>query len=519
MLILIISFGLVFSGFSQPTPFSCDLITLSQETMRKDPSIKRQLLLNQRMEADRQLARSVFDYQLSAGLNTSRSNLNLYRADPRNAIVGPQIKTNYLGLNGGIQRTFRSGLRANFNLDYTRNSDNYPFDAYGESVAPFWSDNNTVTSFSLTYPLLRGKGRAIATANERMADFNIASQKENAAFNTNTAIYTTLVRYWQYLAAYQQLGIYQDNENRVRKVLEMTEELIKAEKQPQGDLLQIQADLRDKEKQTFLAEQQLYTSQQNLGLAIGWTQEESQQIGLPSSSFPDLTVLETEVPLETLVQLARQNRSDVKALEKGIAFSSVSIDLAENNIKPQLDVTAFATYGGSVMGNGIDRFFTALTQEEGRNRQIGIGLNYIFPIQNNNAQATLQSSELQLADQEIQLQNQIRNIEINVGIAYRDVLNSVRAVEKSKESLDYYQQVYENEQYKFKTGLTTLLNLILFQERLTFAQLDYVQNLQQLAIAIGTLRFETGTLIPTEQAPGTIASFDLNVYYTLPGVK
>ena len=71
---------------------------------------------------------------------------------------------------------------------------------------------------------------------------------------------------------------------------------------------------------------------------------------------------------------------------------------------------------------------------------------------------------------------------------------------------------YNNEQIKFKNGLTILLNLIQFQERLTFAELEYLSAKQQFAIAIINLRYETGTLLVGQ---GT-SSINKSLFYTIP---
>jgi outer membrane protein TolC len=89
--------------------------------------------------------------------------------------------------------------------------------------------------------------------------------------------------------------------------------------------------------------------------------------------------------------------------------------------------------------------------------------------------------------------------------------------EKAKESLDFYKEVYENEQVKFRNGLTTLLNLILFQERLTFAQLDYLQAKQLFASSIINLRYETGTLIKSQNKTNqNIKNIRREIFYTIP---
>ena len=54
------------------------------------------------------------------------------------------------------------------------------------------------------------------------------------------------------LYAYKSLDIYIQNENRVRDVLNMTIELVKADKKPQSDLAQVNADLSNQERLTAL---------------------------------------------------------------------------------------------------------------------------------------------------------------------------------------------------------------------------------------------------------------------------
>ena len=86
-------------------------------------------------------------------------------------------------------------------------------------------------------------------------------------------------------------------------------------------------------------------------------------------------------------------------------------------------------------------------------------------------------------------------------------------LEKAKEALDNYKEAFSNEQVKFQTGLTTVLSLILFQERLTSSELQYLQAYQQFANSIVNLRHETGTLI-TQDNKGF--SIDSKAFYLIP---
>jgi outer membrane protein TolC len=512
LLIVFLFFGQILIN-AQTKVTTCELTNLYQLTLSKSPTLERQKIKNRMAKVDKQSASSRFDYQIFSDLSINRSGLNLFNADPRTDFVDGQIKTNNLSLSGGVQRIFRTGLTASVGIQYARIGDNLPFNSFNENVGAFISNNQTSTSLSLTQPLLKGRGKYITTANEKVANISIESQQYNTTFIASNEVYSMTLGYWQYLAATKSLEIYQGNEERVSKVLEITNELVKAEKKPMADLLQIQADLKGKERQTINAQQAVYSARQNLGRQIGFTTVESEGISLPENDFPNIDKIGTDLSLQDFLDVAYQNRNDLKAINKSLEILGIYLDVANNNIKPQLDLTGTVNYGGTDEGNGVDRFFSALGQQQGRNYQVGVGLKYLFPINNNAAEANQLNNQLQYNDQEILLKNQIRNIELNVSIAYNNFLNSIEAVKKSEQALIYHEEVFENEQFKFQNGLTTLLNLILFQERLTFAQLDFIQNQQQFAVAISNLRYETGTIFSEKQNGNTV---NLDLFYSLP---
>jgi outer membrane protein TolC len=189
--------------------------------------------------------------------------------------------------------------------------------------------------------------------------------------------------------------------------------------------------------------------------------------------------------------------------------------LAENNTKPQLDLTGFVFYGSAIAGNGIDKTFSSFTNNEGRNLGAGAKLTFTFPVNNNLAKGNYAKDLASLNDQKISNENLQRNIELNISNAINKLDNSVIVLERAKEALDSYKDAFNNEQIKLQSGLTTILNVILFQERLTSSELEYLQAYQQFANAIISLRHETGTLISQGDKGFTL---NQNVFYTIPNI-
>lgn len=495
-----------------------DLVKLSQITLTESPIVKQNILTISRAEGGFLVQKSTFDYRLTSGVSWNRDELNLFAADPRtNFFADPNssLESRGAGVSVGLQKTLRSSLTAALTVDYGFFTDNFPINRFNQNVGAFVDDHTVSTTFSLTQPLLRGRGRTIATALEEASKLNIESADNNADFANSFELFQMSSAYWQYVSSYKSLEIFKENEARVRRVLEITEDLVKADKRPAGDLAQVKADLANQERQTKVAEQILYTAKLNLGRVIGLSEETSKQLGNPLDEFPSIAESGYAEGLNEakFLQLALSNRADIEAAKKTLQALELQLKFTENNKRPQLDLTGFVNYGGMNMGSGVDRALAAFSRNEGRNFGYGLRLSFSFPLNNNLAKGNFVQNEIAFQDQEITTTNLQRNIDLNVSIALNNLENSVKVLEKAKEALDFNRQVFSNEQEKFKNGLTILLNLIQFQERLTFAELEYLRAHQGFANAIVNLRFETGTLLANKNQSNSI---DKALFFTIP---
>jgi len=502
--------------FSQTT-VPVDIVMLSELTFSKNPTIKRNVLNITNAEAHLQIQKSTFDYQLISDLSLNRNAFNLFEVDPRNEYINDKLKSKNLGVYMGFQKKFRSGLSASLSSDYSMESNNFPFDSFNQNVGSYQEDHKVLSSFSLTQPLLRGRGKQVTTALEKASYLKLESTKENTEFANSFELFQTGSVYWQYLAAYKNLKIFQENEARVRRVYKVTQELVKADKKPASDLVQVQADLANQERQTKVAEQTLFGTRLDLGRAIGLSEVDSKQLGNPLDEFPSIIESGYVANLDRaeFLELAQNNREDISASKKSQEALEFQLKLAKDNRKSKLDLIGFVNYGGMNMGNGIDRALSSFSRNEGRSLGFGFTLKFSLPINNNLAKGSYIQTQVALEDQRISNENLQRNININVSVALNNLDNSVLILEKALASLNFYQEVYNNEQEKFKNGLSILLNLIQFQERLTYAQLEYLQAHQQFASAIIKLRYETGTLLVSKNKDGA-KEINRKLFYTIP---
>jgi outer membrane protein len=514
-IIFIIILVIYYSNLYGQSKIKCDLIEIASRAFDKNPIMKRSAYTIQDAEANLQLQRSVFDFNSYSGLTLRNSNYNLFDADPRNQYVNKVLKSNTTDFSAGFRKKLRSGQTTDISLNYGFNNSNLPFDSFNQNVGAYWGNHLSTINASLTQPLLRGRGRDIATISERASYFYIENSKRNNEFTNSYEILQIGITYWNYYTAFKSLEIYKQNESRVRDVLGITKELVKADKKPAGDLIQVNADLANQEKQTIRAEQYLYEARINLGREIGLSNEESLLLDTPTNEFPTISTSEyrNNFDKNAFIKIAKEKRGDLKAVKKISEALELQFKLAENNTKPQLDLTGFVFHGSASTGNGIGETFSSFTNNQGRNMGAGAKLTFTFPVNNNLAKGNLAKSNIALNDQKIVNDNLQRNVELNISNALNNLNNSVLVLEKAKEALDNYKEAFSNEQVKFQTGLTTILSLILFQERLTSSELQYLQAYQQFANAIVNLRHETGTLISQDNKGFAI---DQKVFYVIP---
>lgn len=511
---------IILLGFSSnllkaQSSYDSNLIELSKTAIEKSPILKRNVYTISNSEADFQIQKSNFDYNLISNLSYQKNGYHLFESDPRNKYLDKILNSNNLDITAAINRRFRTGQIIEIGLQYLYNNNNIPFNNFSQTIPAYRGDYTSLLNFSITQPLLRGRGRSVNTLNEKASQLYIESAKQNNEFITSLEILKVGEAYWSYYTAFKTLNIYKQNEKRVEDVLFMTEELVKADKKPAGDLAQIRADLANQKKFTILAHQNYFTAKINLGRVIGISDSEAELLKDPIDEYPniDSSGYTEIINKQKLFEIGLANRKDFVANEKVLEALKLYQKLAENNLKPQLDLTGFGFYGNSSQGNGKSFQLNSFFNNEGKYMGVGAKVTFSFPLNNNYAKGNLTKNNIALAEQVIQNENLKRNLELNINIAFNNLENSIRALEQSKLALNNYKEAYESEQLKFKTGLTTLLNVILFQERLTSSEIEYLRAQQNFASAIINLRHETGTLIEANR-DGFIVKKEN--YYTIP---
>ena len=463
------------------------LETAVRITIEEQPRLKIQGQVLESASGDLRIARGQFDATLQASFGRLRDESSQTLMEESvtgiSSIVSHQ--TNY---RVDVQKQFRNGLRFTPSVEFHR---------VDNSVSPIVTNRGRV-NFSVTQPLLRGRGRDAVAAQERFSEIDVDATTLDLRYVTSEAALFTVVTYWRYLAASRRLSIFQESETRSQQLVEQTQALIDADNRPASDIKQVLANLSDRLAARISADQGLIQARQDLGLAMGLRFEEILLLGPPVDDFPDVPEEGLTVPDDAMLSKeALERRADLEALRRRQNQAHVLVRAAENGVRPQFDLVLNAGYAGLDEGTVLNRFFTPFHRGiPGMNASLN--LLYQWPAGNNQARGQLVRSHASHQQTLIQTGDLERNIRSNVLVARDNLEHSAERLKSSRAAAELYRSAIGDERTKQQLGLATVIDLIVTEDRLTSSLLAEVDAKLSYATAVAQLRFETGTLL----APG-----------------
>ncbi|RJR47978.1 MAG: TolC family protein [Deltaproteobacteria bacterium] len=134
-----------------------------------------------------------------------------------------------------------------------------------------------------------------------------------------------------------------------------------------------------------------------------------------------------------------------------------------------------------------------------------VGLNYSaslmfkYPLGNNAAEGLAAQKLAQKRQAQIQSADLDRKIRSNVLVTLEALIRYRAALKKAREAVALYRRGYADENLRFRMGVSTIIDLITVQNRLSSAMITEVDSQLDYANAVVRLRFETGTLLIKEK--------------------
>ncbi|MDO9103547.1 MAG: TolC family protein [Methylovulum sp.] len=408
----------------------------------------------------------------------------------------------------GASKKLYSGIIVNPELSVNRSSDNY-----GNTSVP----NSGNLALNFTVPLLKDSGSLVNTANMSAAQLELDSAAHDYRFTLSAKIASTVIAYWDCLAAKKLLDISAAAEQRSKEFLDSAHKLANADEIPQAEVKRYETQLAGDTIARISAEQALVAARAGLALAMQLPDQNPTAVALPTDDFPvvgsaDLASLDNSASVQHVIETAAQQRLDVQAISIRQQAANILLAAARQNNRTQLDLNLSIGYSGLTEGSAIANTVTAL-QPKGNGPNAAVSVNLAFPVTDNAYRSAIVQRAAAAEQNSIQtkaLQNAIRN---NIHVHINALRLSAAQWAKAKFQADTQFQVLENEKKRYKLGVGSVLDIIYNNAQLSVSQANAVYAARDFSQAVIRFRFETGQLLePLHERQ----SLDMAALTTLP---
>jgi outer membrane protein len=491
-------------------PAGLSLLQVLQDSLSKNPQLHIQQFTVDEQAGELRTAKGQFDWALNGTANQQRSYTPLTAAavaaydTPGSGL--PNVSStvaNDSTVNAQASKQFRSGVTITPSVSVSRTTDNINYPG---------GINQAQTNFQVVLPLLRNRGRKAIDAQEVSADKLLKASRMDLSQMVSDTLATAAIRYWTFVAADATVALYKDAEDRANSVLGNSQELVNADRLPANDLNQARANLASRVASRVGAEQNLLLAKQQLVLVMGLGAEQILALPAPAQDIPASVSNFDPMLMADYLKLANTARADVLAAQLRVDSNLVLQGAAQNQVKPQLDVSGTVGYTGLREGtNGFDYPASLFSAPKGADFTIGIVYNQ-SPA-NNAAKGRVQSAVALTRQSEVTLSETARNAATSVVVAFEGVRNTLLQLQKAQESVRDYQAALDGEREKFRLHRNSLVDVLTVEDRLTDGVVNEVNARLAYATALVQLRQATGTIVNAGQ---DVLQVDPHIFSELP---
>jgi len=487
---------------------------LQQELQQASIDLLRQLGINAGLDVS--AIDRVGKEIVKQGIETRKDILKTLESTQRSAIrqneqfpVNSVRRTDTTELDISILKQFRNGITVGPYLTYNNAQTNLERRAGIDRV------NRSEIGLELTLPLGRGRGTIAASGHELAAQIDVEASHLSLQHTVAERVLNVITAYWNLAAAQEQLAYLIRSEVTSTALAGLTSELIKADEVPAASASQAIARRAQSAADRIKGEITLQEAQQNLAIAMGVGGDDIIYAPLAADRLPAI-VPESKVKalrLPDLVEAAIARRADFRASRKAIDSGRLLSEQARLNIKPRVDLSASMFYTGyDEQGSKESYYHLYLENQSGPGFMLSLRMDWPFFLNEARGTFALRQASLEIQRERSRLIN--NQIVSGISRAHFAVRTSARELQQQQLAVTEYENALGTERESFRLGIATMLDAIQTEERLTLARAQLVFTRLVHAQALARLRFETGTLMPHEQAERTTIS--RSAFVTLP---
>src|SRR6266513_597124 len=400
----------------------------------------------------------------------------------------------------GFAKTFQTGTNFQSSFSASKLSTNNSFSTLNPSIA-------TDLQFSVTQPLLRNFGLFANRAPILIAQRNLKQARASFQGEVNDIILRTVGNYWNVVLARESLVVQRKSLEEAQKSYDHDKKALGLGALPPLDIYRSESQVASRRVGVIQAEYALKQAEDQFRQIVGADLD-------PAIRVLDLELIDQPEPIgdlpntdiATALARALANRPEFEAARQQLAGDELSIRLAHNSLKPDLELSGF------YLGNGVagNQFSTDTPPQLIGTTGLGDGLSQTLhftypaygavlslslPIKNHSAEASLADAVVGHRRDQYQERRTNQNITLEVTSAVRALEEAKLSMEASKVALDLAQKSLRADERKYELGAETVFFVLDSQIVLAQAELNLVQSQVNFQLAVAEVDHATGDLL------------------------
>jgi outer membrane protein len=386
----------------------------------------------------------------------------------------------------GVEQRFQLGTRLNLQVSQQHINSNET----GSSSRVINPTDELQASLTLVQPVLRNFGFDVNRTDIRVAETN--QEISESSLRDRVIRVVTLVQelYWDLVFNIQELEVRRLSLKLAQDLLAQTRVQVAVGTQPQLSILEGEAGVAAREEAVIVAESNVRNVQDRLKELFSFFEDRQRSgVDIVPTDAPQFTI--EAIDLEKALEAAFEHRPDYRQARLEIESRTLNERFTRNQLLPALELEGRIGLNGldDNMGDTLDNF------SSGNWVQYRVGFNIRYPLGNQAAKSRFTKARLEVAQAKTVLERAEQRILVEVREAVRNVETNIKRVSVTRGARELSQKKLEAEEKKLAVGLSSVREVLRFQDDLSSEQSREIRALTDYNISLANLERAKGTTL------------------------
>ncbi len=393
----------------------------------------------------------------------------------------------------GYSQTFQTGTNFQGSFIADKSSTNSSFNFLNPSIS-------TTLQFTVTQPLLRNRGLFPNRAPILIAQRNLKQARASFLGEVNGVILQIVNNYWNVVLARENLSVQQKSLDEAQKSYDHDKKALSLGALPPLDIYRSESQVASRRVGVIQAEYAVKQAEDQFREGIGADLDPATRVlDLEMSDRPEPVGALPNVDIPTALARAIANRPELEAVHEQLAADELSVRLAHNGLKPDLELSGFYA-GNGLAGNDPAVGNTGLSNTLSQSFRFafpfyGANLSLALPVRNHNAEANLADSLVSRRRDQYQERETNQSITLEVTTAVHSLEAAKLGMEAAKVAVDLARETLHADERKYELGTEQIFFVLDAQTQLALAELSLIQSQVNFQVAVAQVDHATGELL------------------------